>query len=69
MLQIHLSGLEKVSGPGFTGMSTKAGDLMTLNFRDCGVAGLGGSIPQRVFCALNCDCVFNVQDYGVQVLG
>ena len=29
---------------------------MTLNFRDCEVAGLGGSTPQRVFCALNYDC-------------
>ena len=48
--------LEKVSGAGFTGMSTKSGDLMTLNFRDCNVTDLGGSTPQRVFCALNYDC-------------
>ena len=60
---------EKVSGAGFIGMSTKAGDLMTLNFRDCEVAGIGGSIPQRVLCALNYDCVLNIQDSGVQVLG
>ena len=37
--------LEKVSGSGFTGTSTKAGDLMTLNFRDCNVEGTAGSIP------------------------
>ena len=49
--------LERVSGAGFTGTSAKAGDLMTLNFRDCDVDGLGGSIPQRAFCALNYDCV------------
>ena len=55
--------LEKVSGAGCTGMSTKSGDLMTLNFRDCDVAGLGGSTPQRVFCALNYDCVLNVQGF------
>ena len=61
--------LEKVSGAGFTGMSTKSGGLMTLNFRDCDVAGLGGSTPQRVFCALNYDCVLNIQDSGVQMLG
>ena len=60
--------LEKVSGAGFTGMSTKSGNLTTLNFRDCEVAGLGGSTPQRVPCALNYDCVLNIQDYGVQVL-
>ena len=48
--------LEKVSGAGFNGMSTKSGDLMTLNFRDCDVADLAGSTPQRVFGALNYDC-------------
>ena len=49
-------GLEKVFGAGFIGMSTKSGDLMTLNFRDCNVEGLGGSTPSRVYCALNYDC-------------
>ena len=61
--------LEKVSGAGFTGMSTKAGDLLTLNFRDCEVPGLGGSVPSRVFCALNYDCVLNIKDYGVEIAG
>ena len=60
--------LEKVSGAGFTGMSTKAGDLLTLNFRDCEVPGLGGSVPSRVFCALHYDCVVNITDSGVQFL-
>ena len=60
--------LEKVSGAGFIGMSTKSGDLMTHNFRDCGVADLAGSVPQRVFCALNYDCVLNIQDSGIQIL-
>ena len=60
--------LEKVSGAAFTGMSTKSGDLMTLNSCDCEVAGLGGSTSQRVFCALNYDCVLNVQDSSIQVL-
>ena len=57
--------LETVSGAGFTGMSTKAGDLMTLYSRDCEVDGLGGSTPQRVLRALK---VLNVQDSGIQVL-
>ena len=48
--------LEKASGAGFIGMSAQSCDLMTLNFRDCEVSGLGGSTPQRVFCALNYDC-------------
>ena len=58
--------LEKVSGAGFSGISTKSGDLMTLNFRDCDVENLPGSIPKRVFCALNYDVVLNILDSGVQ---
>ena len=60
--------LEKVSGAGFTGLSTKNGDLMTINFRDCDLDGVGGSTPQRMFCALNYDVVVNIQDSGIQVL-
>ena len=60
--------LEKVSGAGFTGISTKAGDLMILNFRDCELDGIPGSIPQRVFCALNYDAVLNIKDSGVELL-
>ena len=61
--------LGKISGAGFTGLSTKAGDLPTLNFKDCDADGAAGSVPHRVFCALNCDCVLNVQDSGIQLLG
>ena len=60
--------LEKVSGAGFIGMSTKSGDLMTLNFRGCDVADLAGSTPQRISCALNYDRALNMQDSGIQVL-
>ena len=60
--------LEKSGGAGFTGLSTKAGDLLTINFRDCDALGAAGSVPDRVFCALNYDCVLNIQDYGVQLL-
>ena len=50
--------LERISGAGFSGLSTKAGDLLTLNFKDCITDGDGAadSIPNRVFCALNYDC-------------
>ena len=60
--------LEKISGAGFTGMNMKNGDLLTLNFRDCDALGNSDSIPSRVFCALNYDCVLNIQDSGVQLL-
>ena len=60
--------LEKISGAGFTGLSTKAGDLLTINFRYCGAAGAADSVPSRVSCALNYDCVLNIQSEGIQML-
>ena len=60
--------LEKISGAGFTGLYTKAGDLPTINFRDCDALGSADSVPSRVFCALNYDCVLNIQDSGIQLL-
>ena len=59
--------MEKVSGAGFTGLSTKNGDLMTLNFRNC-KNGQSGLTPARVFCALNYDVVLNIADQGVTML-
>ena len=53
-------GLGKISGACFLGMGTKSGDLLILNFRDCDQNGSGDSVPSRVFCALNYDCVLNV---------
>ena len=60
--------LEKISGAGFTGMSTKSGDLLTDNFKECDASGNSDSVPSRVFCALNYDCVMNIQDSGIQLL-
>ena len=60
--------LERISGAGFTGMSTNAGDLLTINFRDCDATGNADRVPSRVFCALNYDCVLNIQDSGIQLL-
>ena len=60
--------LEKISGAGFTGLSTKASDLLTINFRDCDALNVPESVPNRVFCALNYDCVLNIQSEGIQML-
>ena len=60
--------LENISGARFTGLSTKAGDVLTINFKDCDALGGGNSVPDRVFCALNYDCVLNIQDSGIQLL-
>ena len=62
------SDIEKISGAGFTGMSTKSCDQITLNFKKCDATGYTDSVPSRMYCALHYDCVFNVQDSGVQVV-
>jgi hypothetical protein len=59
---------EKISGAGFTGLNTKAGDLLTINFRDCANNGLATTIPEKMFCALHYDCILNIRDNGVEVL-
>ena len=60
--------LEKISSAGFTGLSTKSSDLPTLNFKGCDALNNASSVPDRVFCALNYDCVLNIQDSGIQLL-
>ena len=66
----YIIGLDtdKNSGAGFTGSSTKAGDLLILDFKDCDADGAADSVPTRVFCALNYDCVLNIRDSGVELL-
>ena len=59
---------EKISGAGFTGLSTKAGDQITLNFKNCDAEGWTSSVPTRLYCALHYDSVLNIQDSGIQVL-
>ena len=60
--------LEKVSGAGFIGLSTKTCDLLTLDFKDCDGEGAADSVPTRVFCALNYDFVLNIADGGATLL-
>ena len=64
----------KIRLAGFTGLNTKAGDMLTINFRGCNALVPDGSaintfsIPTRVFCALHYDAVLNIRDYGVELL-
>ena len=58
--------LEKVPGAGFTGTNTKAGDLITLNFKDCEFTG--GTIPDKCFVCFNYDAILQISDNGVLVL-
>ena len=60
--------MEQISGAGFTGLSTKAGDLLTINFRGCRLDSYAYSIPSRVYCALHYDAVLNIRSEGVELL-
>jgi hypothetical protein len=66
--------MEKIRLAGFTGQNTKAGEMLTVNFRNCYTYAPDGttistfSIPTRVFCALHYDAVLNIRDSGVELL-
>ena len=62
--------MEKIAGAGFIGMNTKAGDLVTINFRDCqhSVVNAAVSIPSRVYCVLHYYAVLSIRDSGVELL-
>ena len=49
-------------------MNTKAGDQLTLNFKDCDAAGYTSSVPTRMYCALHYDAVLNINDNGIQLV-
>ena len=50
-------------------MSTKAGDQLTLHFKDCDAIGYSvSSVPTGMFCALHYDAVLNISDNGIQLL-
>ena len=66
--------MEKIRLAGFTGLNTKAGDMLTVNFRGCYAYAPDGttmntfSIPTRVFCALHYDAVLTIRDSGAELL-
>ena len=62
--------MEKISGAGFSGMSTKAGDLISVNFKNCHESAVNSatSIPSRMYAVLHYDAVLNIRDSGVELL-
>ena len=63
--------MEKSVGEVFSGMNTKAGDLITVNFKDCQHSSVNSasSIPSRMYVALHYDAVLNIRDSGAGLLG
>ena len=58
---------EKVLAAGFTGLNSKAGDLMTLKFKALSGGAVPGDLPQLMYITLHADCILNIRDTGVEV--
>jgi hypothetical protein len=60
---------EKLIGASFTGMNTKAGDLLTLKMKGAnGSIALDATDTHKLFYCLQYDAILNVNDTGVSVL-
>ena len=51
-------------------MNTKAGDLLTINFRDCHESAINAAlyVPSHIYCVLHYDAVLNIRSEGVELL-
>ena len=61
---------EKVLDAGFTGLNTRAGDLMTVKFdmnKTTGTADLALRKPDRIHIVLHSDQILEIRDSGCQV--
>jgi hypothetical protein len=50
---------------GYTGLNTKAGDLMTMKAKF--INGATAQIPDTMFIFLHNDVILNIRDAGVEV--
>jgi len=55
---------EKVLSAGFTGLNTKAGDLMTVKFNRMPT---DNTAPDKMYIILHADIVMNIRDTGVEI--
>ena len=58
---------EKVLEAGFTGLNTRAGDLMTVKVQPVDAAGMGDTKPTKFFTVLHSDNILEIRDVGVTV--
>ena len=60
---------EKMSGASFTGINTRAGDLLTLKMKAAnGNSIFMGTDTHKLHYCLNFDAVLNINDGGVTIL-
>ena len=57
--------IEKMLLAGFTGLNTKAGDLMTIRSK---CLGTSANIPDSMFVILHSDQILNIRDTGVEIM-
>ena len=56
---------EKVLAAGFTGLNTKAGDLMTIKLNS--ITSNPNYWPSKIHAILHADMILNIRDTGVEV--
>ena len=63
--------LEKVSNLSWTGVDTRAGDLISIDCKNCGESSGSGSPnghPTAITVVLFCECVMNIRDNGIDII-
>ena len=58
---------EKVLDAGFTGLNTRAGDLMTVKFKYASKGANNANLADRLHIVLHSDQIMEIRDTGVQV--
>ena len=58
---------EKVLDAGFTGLNTRAGDLMTIKCKPVDASGMGDTKPTKLFVTLHSDQILEVRESGITV--
>ena len=62
--------LEKVLEAGFSGLNTRAGDMMTIKLKPINSTAMGTTAadkPTKFFTVLHSDCILEIRDTGVSV--
>ena len=65
-LGIHTSSFHKVLSAGFTGLHTKAGDLLTVKVKH--TSNVAANWADKMLIILHADMIVNIRDTGVEVL-
>ena len=59
---------ERITEAGWTGLNTRAGDLLTVNFKLLDTNGADERKPDRMHVVLHADLIMQVHRFGISVL-